>query len=116
WRTRVRPYQHIVRGTAEPHDADAASQIDTAHKCFQQEAVPSESCRRTALRVLQFLPRSFDSQNHSLHGSRFNRSRMEHRRATGFIISLMVKNVLIAAAVTIALWMLIAKDVRGSYT
>src|SRR5580704_8150614 len=55
---------HVPRGAPEPHDADADSSSDKAHKRFQQEMGELESRDCVTLRFLQLLP---DTQNDPMH-------------------------------------------------
>ncbi len=76
WRSRSGTYQHFVCGATELDDANGDATIYTADKCVQQEAVASESRCRSALRVLQFLPGSFEFARYPRNGSGACRSHL----------------------------------------
>jgi hypothetical protein len=83
-RGKARPEAHlnIIRGAAEPLDANGYAPVYATDKCFQQEAGEPRSCRGAVFYPLQLFPCSQDPSRNTSDGSGIDRSCLDSRGTT----------------------------------
>lgn len=77
---------HFAHRKTKPHDEDAGSQTDSAHKWLLEKMGGSENRCCIALRLLQFLAHPSDIACHACDGSGIDRPRSDNFR-TPLLIS-----------------------------